>query len=180
MTAAKNATDSTPIVMVLATDPVKFGLVASLCSTWRERHGLGLCTPIDWESGWSSFARAFPARHEVAVIANPSNRVYADYVVQNEAAAKRLGLRLQMLPVARAEQLDEAFVAIKRRRPDALVVGPDALYLARMQEISDRASTSRLPLIGPNRRAAELGALIGYGYDFRIAWRGQQPTSTES
>ena len=40
-----------------------------------------------------------------------------------------------------------------------------------MQEISDRASTSRLPLIGPNRRAAELGALIGYGYDFRSNWR---------
>jgi putative ABC transport system substrate-binding protein len=40
-----------------------------------------------------------------------------------------------------------------------------------MQEISDRASASRLPLIGPNRRAAEMGALIGYGYDGRIAWR---------
>ena len=49
---------------------------------------------------------------------------------------------------------------------------PDGLYISRMQEISDRASTSRLPLIGPNRRAAEFGALIGYRYDFRNAWRG--------
>ena len=124
------------------------------------------------ESGWSSFGESVSGASRVAVIANPSNRVYADYVVQNEAAAKRLGLQLQMLPVARAEQLDEAFVAIKREKADALVVGPDSLYLARMQEISDRASTSRLPLIGPNRRSAELGALIGYGYDFRFAWRG--------
>jgi hypothetical protein len=74
---------------------------------------------------------------------NPSNRLYADYVAQNEAAAKLLGLRLQMLPVARAEQFDEAFVAIKREKADALVVGPDSLYISRMQEISDRASTSR-------------------------------------
>jgi putative ABC transport system substrate-binding protein len=79
---------------------------------------------------------------------------------------------LQMLPVARAEQLDEAFVAMKREKAAALVVGPDALYLTRMQEISDRALKSRLPLIGPSRRAAERGALIGYGIDARSAWYG--------
>ena len=50
---------------------------------------------------------------------NPDNRVYADYVVQNEAAAKRLGVQLQMLPVARAAQLDEAFVAMKREKAAA-------------------------------------------------------------
>ena len=76
-----------------------------------------------------------------------------------------------MLPVARAEQLDEAFVAIKSEKADVVVVGPDALYVSRMREISDMASTRHLPLIGPNRLAAELGALIGYGYDFRGNWR---------
>ena len=35
-----------------------------------------------------------------------------------------------------------------------------------------QALASRLPLIGPNRRAAERGALIGYGLDIRSAWRG--------
>jgi ABC-type uncharacterized transport system substrate-binding protein len=170
VTAAKNATGSTPIVMVTAADPVNFGLVASLARPGGNVTGTAL-PPIDWGK-WLELAReSVPGASRVAVIANPSNRVYADYVVQNEAAAKRLGLRLQMLPVARAEQLDEAFVAIKRERADALLFGPDALYTSRMQEISDRASTSRLPLIGPNRRAAELGALIGYGYDFRSNWR---------
>jgi putative tryptophan/tyrosine transport system substrate-binding protein len=170
VTAAKNATGSTPIVMVTAADPVKFGLVASLARPGGNVTGTAL-PPIDWGK-WLELAReSIPGASRVAVIGNPSNRVYADYVVQNEAAAKRLGLRLQMLPVARAEQFDEAFVAIKRERADALLFGPDALYISRMQEISDRASTSRLPLIGPNRRAAELGALIGYGYDFRSNWR---------
>ena len=168
--AAKNATDSTPIVMVSAADPVKFGLVASLARPGGNVTGVSI-PPIDWGKWLELAGASVPGALRVAVIANPSNRVYADYVAQNEAAAKRLGLRLQMLPVARAEQLDEAFVAIKREKADALVVGPDALYISRMQEISDRASTSRLPLIGPYRRAAELGALIGYGYDFRSNWR---------
>jgi putative ABC transport system substrate-binding protein len=170
VTAAKNATNSIPIVMVNAADPVKFGLVASLARPGGNVTGSSL-PPIDWGK-WLELAReSVSGASRVAVIGNPSNRVYADYVAQNEAAAKRLGLRLQMLPVARAEQLDEAFVAIKREKADAVVVGPDGLYISRMQEISDRASTSRLPLIGPNRLAAELGALIGYGYDFRSNWR---------
>ena len=171
VTAAKNATTSTPIVMVNTADPVKFGLVASLARPGANVTGLAL-PPIDWGK-WLELARDSITRAaRVAVIANPDNRVYADYVVQNEVAAKRLGLRLQMLPVARAEQFDDAFVAIKREKADALVVGPDVLYLSHIREIADRALASRLPLIGPNRHAAELGALIGYGYDFRSALRG--------
>jgi putative ABC transport system substrate-binding protein len=171
VTAAKNATASVPIVMVSTADPVKFGLVASLAHPGGNVTGSAL-PPIDWGK-WLEIARESVAdASRIAVIGNPDNRVYADYVVQNEAAAKRLGLRLQMLPVARVEQLDEAFVAMKREKAAALVVGPDALYFSRMQEISNKALASHLPLIGPNRRAAELGALIGYGLDTRSAWRG--------
>ena len=170
VTAAKNATNSTPIVMVNAAEPVKFGLVASLARPGGNVTGSAL-PPIDWGKWLELVRESVSGASRVAVIGNPSNRVYADYVAQNEAAAKRLGLQLQMLPVARAEQFDEAFVAIKREKAEALVVGPDALYISQMQEISDRASINRLPLIGPNRRAAEMGALIGYGYDFRNSWR---------
>jgi len=169
--AAKNATDNIPIVMVVAADPVKFGLVASLARPGSNVTGSAL-PPIDWGKWLELALESVSGASRIAVIGNPDNRVYADYVVQNEAAAKRLGVQLQMLPVARAAQLDEAFVAMKREKAAALVVGPDALYLSQMQEISDRALASRLPLIGPSRRAAESGALIGYGIDARSAWHG--------
>ena len=170
VTAAKTATSSIPIVMLSGYDPVKFGLVASLGRPGGNVTGVAFPT-IDWGKWLELVRETLPSATRVAVIGNPSNRLYADYVAQNEAAAKLLGLRLQMLPVARAEQFDETFVAIQREKADALVVGPDSLYISRMQEISDRASTSRLPLIGPDRRAAEMGALIGYGYDGRDIWR---------
>ena len=170
VTAAKTATSSIPIVMLSGYDPVKFGLVASLGRPGGNVTGVAFPT-IDWGKWLELVRETLSSATRVAVIGNPSNRLYGDYVAQNEAAAKLLGLRLQMLPVARAEQFDEAFVAIKREKADALVVGPDSLYISRMQEISDRASTSRVPLIGPDRRAAEMGALIGYGYDGRDIWR---------
>jgi len=170
VTAAKTATSSIPIVMLSGYDPVKFGLVASLGRPGGNVTGVAFPT-IDWGKWLELVRETLSSATRVAVIGNPSNRLYGDYVAQNEAAAKLLGLRLQMLPVARAEQFDETFVAIQREKADALVVGPDSLYISRMQEISDRASTSRLPLIGPDRRAAEMGALIGYGYDGRDIWR---------
>jgi len=170
VTEAKTATSSIPIVMLSGYDPVKFGLVASLGRPGGNVTGVAFPT-IDWGKWLELVRETLSSATRVAVIGNPSNRLYGDYVAQNEAAAKLLGLRLQMLPVARAEQFDEAFVAIKREKADALVVGPDSLYISRMQEISDRASTSRVPLIGPDRRAAEMGALIGYGYDGRDIWR---------
>jgi len=170
VTEAKTATSSIPIVMLSGYDPVKFGLVASLGRPGGNVTGVAFPT-IDWGKWLELVRETLSSATRVAVIGNPSNRLYGDYVAQNEAAAKLLGLRLQMLPVARAEQFDETFVAIQREKADALVVGPDSLYISRMQEISDRASTSRLPLIGPDRRAAEMGALIGYGYDGRDIWR---------
>jgi len=170
VTEAKTATSSIPIVMLSGYDPVKFGLVASLGRPGGNVTGVAFPT-IDWGKWLELVRETLSSATRVAVIGNPSNRLYGDYVAQNEAAAKLLGLRLQMLPVARAEQFDEAFVAIKREKADALVVGPDSLYISRMQEISDRASTSRVPLIGPDQRAAEMGALIGYGYDGRDIWR---------
>ena len=60
--AAKNATNSTPIVMVNAADPVKFGLVASLARPGANVTGSALPRSIG-ESGWNSRARAFPAHH---------------------------------------------------------------------------------------------------------------------
>lgn len=169
-TAAKNATKSTPIVMVSALEPVKFGLIASLARPGANVTGTTL-PPIDWGK-WLELAReSVPGASRVAIIANPSNPVYADYVAQNEAAAKRLGLQVQIVRVASAEQFDEAFIAMKRGKADVLVVGPDSLYVARMRQISEMALTRRLPFVGPNRVAAENGALIGFGYDFRINWR---------
>ena len=170
-TAAKSATSSIPIVMVNVADPVKFGLVASLARPGANVTGQAL-PAIDWGKWLELAQQTVPGLSRVAVIANPRNPVYADYVAQNEAAATRLGLRLQMLPVAPAERLDNAFAAIKYEKAGALVVGPDASYSQRMEDICNKALTGRLPFIGPNRRATDLGALIGYGYDPRYAWRG--------
>jgi putative ABC transport system substrate-binding protein len=168
--AAKDASDRIPIVMVLVADPVKFGLIASFPNLGGNITGLALPL-VDWGKWLELVREGVRGAMRVAVIANSTNIVYADYVAQNESAARSLGLQLQMYPVARVEDFADAFAAMKRESASALIVGPDPLLTSNMPRIIDLARTNRLPVIATNRRFAELGALISYGTDIRYVLR---------
>ena len=168
--AAKQATATIPILVIGVADPVKFGLVASLARPGG--NVTGFMTPLaDWGKYLELAREAVVGATRIAVIGNPTNVVYPDYVAQNETAARQLGLKLQMIPVARADDLAPAFEAMKRARADALVFGPDGVFAANMPEIFDRARANLLPVIGPFRPAAAMGALVSYGADFRYIFR---------
>jgi len=168
--AAKQATTTTPILAVAVADPVKFGLITSFARPGG--NVTGIAQPLaDWGK-WLELAReAVAGATRIAVIGNPTNIVYADYVAQNESAARQLGLKLQMIPVAQVDQLAPAFEAMKVAHADALVVGTDNLYLSNLAEILERARASRLPVIAPFRPAADMGALVAWGFDIRYAFR---------
>lgn len=164
--AAKQATATIPILAVGIADPVKFGLVASFARPGA--NVTGLMQPLANWGKWLELAReAVVGVTRIAVIGNPANIVYPDYVAQNEAAARQLGLSLQMIPVARAEELAPTFEAMKRGRAEVLVFGPEAVFLNNVSEILERASVNRLPVIAPFRPAAVAGALASYGADNR-------------
>ena len=161
--AAKDATRTIPIVMVNTRDPVKFGTVASLAHPGGNVTGLAYA-PVEWGK-WLELAKeAIPGLSRVSIIANPNNAVYASYVAENEEAARKLGLALQMLPVGRPEDLDPAFAAMTKHRTGALIVGPDALYMTILfDRILQLSSKSHLPTIFAVADAARSGALISYG-----------------
>ena len=168
--AARRATTRVPIVFVGAADPVRFGLVASLARPGANVTGIAIA-PLDWGK-WLELARdAVPGATRVALIANPSNPTYADYAARNEAAAQRLGLALQLIPVSRVDELPAALAAMKRERAAVLVFGPDGLYFSTMTQIIERAQAQRLAVIAPFRLAPQLGALASYGADPRHALR---------
>jgi putative ABC transport system substrate-binding protein len=168
--AAKDASATIPIVMTIVADPVKFGLIASFANPGG--NVTGLAQPlVDWGKWLELAQEGVRGATRIAVMANSTNIVYADYVAQNEDAARRLDLQLQMLPVTRAEDFAAAFAAMKRERAMGLVVGPDALFISNMQMIIELAQANHLPIIAANRRYAELGALLSYGTDVKYMYR---------
>ena len=160
--AAKQATATIPILAVGVADPVKFGLVASLARPGGNVTGIAGAVP-DWGKYLELAHEAVTGATRIAVIANPTSVVYADYVAQNEAAARQLGLKLQMIPVASASAIGPAFEAMKRQRAEVLVFGPDRIFQSNMKEILERARAARLPAIASLRSAADEGALVNYG-----------------
>ena len=168
--AARQATATVPIVMIATADPVKFGLVESLAHPGG--NVTGLAWPLVEWGKWLELARELvPGGSRLSIIANPMNTTYADYVSQNEAAAEKLGIKLQILPVASAGEFPAAFASIKQAKAAALVTGPDALYATHGGKLSELALTHRVPYIASLRTAAEAGALLSYGVDLSYMWR---------
>jgi len=167
--AAKQATTTIPILAVGIADPVKFGLVDSMARPGGNVTGF-MATDIDWGK-YLELAREAAGATRIAVIGNPTNVVYADYVAKNEAAARLLGVKLLMIPVAQASDLPAAFEAMSRERSEALVFGPDPVFFANMKEIVERARAGGLPVLAPFRLAAQQGALVSYGPDGRDMMR---------
>lgn len=164
--AAKQATTTIPILAIGVTDPVKFGLVASLARPGGNVTGFA-ATTTDWGKYLELAREAIAGANRIAVIANPTNVSYPDYVATNEAAARQLGLRLQMIQVSRPDELAAAFGAMKRERADVLIFGPDPVFFSSMGDILERARDNGLPVVAPFRQAAERGALISLGLDAR-------------
>jgi putative tryptophan/tyrosine transport system substrate-binding protein len=126
--AAKNVTSTIPIVMIFPNDPVASGLVASL-----DRPG-GNVTGTTFTSGPEIFGKqlqllkeAVPRASRVAVLGNPSDPEWAAQVIEVEAAARAMGLRLQRVEARGPEDFDGAFAAMALERAEALLQRADEL-----------------------------------------------------
>ena len=70
-----------------------------------------------------------PAAARVAVLVNPANATNAETTLRDvEAAARAMGLQIQVLNASTSREIDAAFATFVRERPDALFVGADPLF----------------------------------------------------
>ena len=167
--AAKAATKTIPIVFVIADDPVKLGLVASLA-----RPG-GNLTGINFLSGELTAKRLellrelMPSATRVAVLVNPANAENPEREV--EAAARSIGLQIQTLNASTIREINAAFATFVRERPDAVFVGLDPFFNSRRIQLVQLAARYAIPASYPARDFAEAGGLMSYGADIADAWR---------
>ena len=87
------------------------------------------------------------------------------------AAARALGLTIQLWEVREADGFERVFAALNKQRPDGLYVSPGALMSNNQKWIVDFALKSRLASVYVNRGAVEAGGLMYYGADFADSYR---------
>jgi putative ABC transport system substrate-binding protein len=112
----------------------------------------------------------FPKLTKIAILVRESSPTAPQYVQESQAAARKLGIELQIEKERNPQDLDRIFVAV--RGSDALVVGDDAEFTALRARIAELALKSRLPTISGFREMVEAGGLMAYGGSFgELYWR---------
>jgi putative ABC transport system substrate-binding protein len=161
--AVKKATATVPLVMVAVGDPVGTGLVSSLARPGGNLTGLSSIAP-DLEGKRLELLReVVPRISHVALFYNSLNAFHAVSMRQARVAGQALGIKLQPLDIRKSEDLDGAFAAIRKERPEALIILADRVFLHNRQRMMDFTAEMRLPNVNAYPELVEAGGLMSYG-----------------
>jgi putative tryptophan/tyrosine transport system substrate-binding protein len=161
--AAKQATRTIPIVMVGTGDPVKAGLVPSLARPGGNITGNTILGPDIGAKRLQLLREALPKVVRVAMLWNPQNASNTAQFHNVQRAAPGLGLTLLPMEVSSVGELDSAFAAVMKKRPDALMVTADPVQQLFVDRIIQLAAGARLPTIFQIKENAMAGGLMSYG-----------------
>ena len=161
--AVKKATTSVPLVMVAVGDPVGTGIVPSLSRPGGNVTGVtSISTEMD-RKRLELLKEVVPNVSHIAVLWNAANPGQVVAEKQTQAAAQVLRMKVLSLGVRTKEEIEDAFAAIVRERPDALLVLTDRLLLHHRARIMAFAAQHHLPGVHGYRELVEVGGLMSYG-----------------
>jgi putative ABC transport system substrate-binding protein len=170
--AAKAVTTTIPIVFLVAEDPVRLGLVASLARPGGNLTGINILAVELAAKRLELLRELVPAAVRIAVLVNPANPTNTESILRDvEPAARSMGLQIQVLEASTIREIDAAFATLASERPDALFVNVDPFFLDRRVQLALLPVLHRVPAIYQDRLNAEVGGLISYGPSLGDAWR---------
>src|SRR5262249_21126107 len=112
-----------------------------------------------------------PTARACAVLLNPANPNIAIQSKELESAARKLGLDLDILRASSAADIDAAFVSLAARRSNGLVIGADAFFDNRREQLAALSIRPHVPTIFPFREFTAAGGLLSYGGSAVDAYR---------
>jgi putative ABC transport system substrate-binding protein len=185
--AAKAATSAIPIVFWAARDPVIAGYVASL-----NRPGGNLTGATNLGAELTSkrlelLQELVPTTAEIALLVNPAGAAAKEQMVDAQAAARTLGLKLSILPASNEGEIDAAIETLAGQQGTKLIISPDVFFLSRTEWLAALTLRRSVPAVGQYGEFAAAGGLMSYGANvtsFRIVGnyvgrilKGEQPTN---
>ncbi len=170
--AAKAATATIPIVFTAGLDPIEAGLVTSLARPGGNITGV---TILDVELGAKRLEllqALVPAATTIALLVNPTDTTRAKTIVGDlQAAARTLGLQLDVLHASTDRDFDTVFAGVVQRRASGLVIGGDPFFNSRREQLGALSLRHAVPTIYQGRTFAAAGGLAGYGADLADSYR---------
>ena len=170
--AAKQATNSIPIVMVLSVDPVATGLVDSLAHPGGNITGhTNLARDLSGKR-LELFKEVVPGISHIGMLRDADDPSAALGFKEYETVARALKIQLQSLEVRGPNpDLEGAFQAAAKGHASALIAIRGFLFNRYPKRIADLAIKNRLPLMFERNEYAEAGGLMSYATNDVDQWR---------
>jgi putative ABC transport system substrate-binding protein len=172
--AAKRATVTIPIVMINAVDPVQVGLVASLSRPGGNITGLSQDASKERNTKLLELLKEMvPSISAVALLRSSEFGPISSAPTREstQSAARKLNLRLEVVEVRRAEDMEAAFDTMTKKRVDAFIDGTAAMTSSIRQQFANLAINHRLIGITPTAELVRLGLLAAYGARYQDIFR---------
>ena len=171
--AARQATQTIPIVGMGLVEPVALGLVGSLARPGSNVTGVTYNADAAIVGKQLGLLKEFvPRARLVAVLSNPGSTPTLPLILREiEAAAGALGLALQLVEARKPDDFEAVFAAIGRARADALLVTGDTMFFQHGARLAELAARSRLPALSTQAQWVEGGGLVAYGPSLPDMWR---------
>jgi putative ABC transport system substrate-binding protein len=170
--AAKSATSTIPIVMVLVADPVGAGIVKSLAKPGGNITGVTNIVAELAGKRLELIKEMVPTATRIAVIVNPDSQNASLQMQNAAAAATKLGIELHpVLELRSAGELEKVFEAAAHAHAAAAIRMIDPLVFILRKQMIALAAKHRLPVIYPSQEDVEAGGLIAYGTNIPAQYR---------
>ena len=162
--AAKAATTTIPIVFQVGIDPVEAGLVVSLNRPGGNLTGVSNLNVELLPKRLELLHELVPKATVIGLVVNPTNPTVAEAETRDlQAAARTLGLQLHVLHASNEGDFDAVFANLPQQRADGLVIGGDAFFTSRSEQLAALALRQAVPTVYQFREFVTAGGLISYG-----------------
>jgi putative tryptophan/tyrosine transport system substrate-binding protein len=169
--AAKAATSKIPIVFANGVDPVEVGLVASLGRPGGNITGVSFLINTLGPKELEALHDLRPQATIIAALINPDLATTASQSQDVEMAARTLGLQVRVLHARTEREIETVFESLPQVQADGLVIGANAFFFSRRDQLVRLATRYSVPTVYPWREAVVAGGLMSYGASVADAYR---------
>lgn len=163
---AAKATGLPTVVTHAAGDPVATGLIASLARPGGNVTGISDNATELSAKRLQILKDVAPKVHRVAMLWNKNDRAMTLRYQASADTAGALGISVQPLGVSEPEDFADAFAAMERDMPNAILMVADSLTILNRRRVFDFAAAHKLPGMYEYENIARDGGLMSYGPDF--------------
>jgi putative ABC transport system substrate-binding protein len=171
--AAKFATTSVPIVFYVGVDPIETGLVASLSRPAGNLTGITNLNVNLGQKRLELLHELVPKAATIALLVNPTNPSTPALSKELSLAAHTLGRQVHVLYASTSSEIDAALASARELPVGALMIGADAFFNTRSEQLGALTVSHALPAIYQFREFVAAGGLMSYGGNivdgFRVA-----------